>query len=66
MEELTSLERRLVLTALWGVRHRIEKHVARLGTSDAEPAHEREVIDALHNAARKVGGDPSRDLYGAV
>jgi hypothetical protein len=66
MDDLTRYERRLVLAALWDFRMNTAMNLE--ATSDwavDELSHEVAVADAIDSAVRKLGGDPSENVYGA-
>jgi hypothetical protein len=66
MEDLTSYERRLLLGAMWRFRNETAAQLGEAGELAGDDAsHEISFIDAMDSAARKLGGDPAMDLYGA-
>jgi hypothetical protein len=68
MDELTSAERRLVLSALWAYRFEVAvklERARRIQGAEGTEMHEIETIDGLDSAARKLSGDPQKKYYNA-
>ncbi|HEX2042233.1 MAG TPA: hypothetical protein VHF24_06305 [Acidimicrobiales bacterium] len=64
MDDLTNAERRLVLGALWRFRDTLGRNFNEVDTDEATE-HEIQTMELIDSAARKLGGDPAKDLYGA-
>ena len=53
--------------ALWRFRDRLDDDLATVGLADVYAGEtETAAIEALDGVARKLGGDPAREFYGAA
>jgi hypothetical protein len=66
MQDLTELEQRLALAALWGAECDTETALSRNIDDDDVRPHLLEEAESYDGAAVKLGGDPTRHLYGAT
>lgn len=64
--DLTPEERRVALVALWRYRFVEGEAFDAIDIVDGPHMNEIAAIDLLDSAARKLGGDPSKELYGAA
>lgn len=65
MEDLTALEQRLALAALWDANQDTDTALGRNIDDDEVRLLLLEVAEGYDSAAVKLGGDPTRHLYGA-
>lgn len=64
-DDLTPYERRLTLGALWHSKAKAVDGLSARSEDDDDALHVQETGEAYDSAARKLGGDPEKDLYGA-
>jgi hypothetical protein len=64
VDDLTSAERRLVLGAMWRLRDSTAADLTAAGAGWTEDVDQRESVETLDSAARKLGGHPEEYLYG--
>lgn len=64
-DDLTNFERRLTLAALWNFKYSVVKDIDEQAEDDDDRLRLQETGETCDEAARKLGGDPTKNMYGA-